>query len=368
VNILIVKLSAIGDVIHTLPALNAIRQHYPDAHITWLVEEAAADLVIGHRALDRVIVSGRKRWIAQLKSTRRKQAIAEIRAFWRDLRDTHYDIIIDFQSLLKSGMLSRLARGTRRIGFDKGMQHQEHSYLFLNERLPPVDMEVHALTRGLMLLEAIGIHNREAVYHVPVTEDDRRKVRDLLADKGIDGGRRLVAINPVALWETKLWRNERFAALADRLIRDGQVDVVFTGGPDDRRVVADIQGMMTSPAASLAGKTSLKQLAALYRQSEVLITTDTGPMHLAAAVGTPVMALFGPTAPWRTGPFGERHRVVRTAPSCSPCFKRQCDRHRCRCMKEITVEMVWDAVAGLLANTSTKAASSQSLTPTETVE
>ncbi|WP_319526232.1 lipopolysaccharide heptosyltransferase I [uncultured Desulfosarcina sp.] len=348
-NILIVKLSAIGDVIHTLPALNAIRQHYPDAHITWLVEEAAADLVIGHQALDRVIVSGRKRWIAQLKSSSRKQAIAEIRAFWRDLRDTHYDIIIDFQSLLKSGMLVRLARGTRRIGFDKGMQHQEYSYLFLNERVPPVDMEVHALTRGLMLLEAIGIHTREAVYHVPVSENDRRRVNDLLRDQGIDGSRKLVAINPVALWETKLWRNERFAELAGRLIRDDRVDVVFTGGPDDRRVVADIQDMMTEPATSLAGKTSLTQLAELYRQSEVLITTDTGPMHLAAAVGTPVVALFGPTAPWRTGPFGEGHRVIRTAPPCSPCFKRRCDEHQCRCMNEITVEMVREAVNGLLA-------------------
>lgn len=348
-NILIVKLSAIGDVIHTLPALNAIRQHYPDAHITWLVEEAAADLVIGHRSLNRVIVSGRKRWIAQLKSSRWKQAVTEMRTFWRDLRDTHYDIAIDFQSLLKSGMLVRLARGTRRIGFDKGMQHQEHSYLFLNERVPPVDMEVHALTRGLMLLEAIGIHTREAVYHVPITEDDRSLVNDLLEDQGIYGSRRLVAINPVALWETKLWRNERFAALADRLIRDEQVDVVFTGGPDDRPVAAEIQKMMTAPAANLAGKTSLTQLAALYRQSQVLITTDTGPMHLAAAVGTPVVALFGPTAPWRTGPFGEGHQVIRTAPPCSPCFRRRCDAHQCRCMKEITVEMVWDAVNGLLA-------------------
>jgi len=348
VNILIVKLSAIGDVIHTLPALNAIRQHYPDAHITWLVEEAAADLVIGHRALDRVIVSGRKRWIAQLKSSSRKQAVAEIRAFWRDLRDTHYDIVIDFQSLLKSGILVRLARGTRRIGFDKGMQHQEHSHLFLNERMPPVDMEIHALTRGLMLLEAIGIHTREAVYHVPVSDDDRRRVRDLLIGQGIDGSRRLVAINPMALWETKLWRNERFAALADRLARDDGVDVVFTGGPDDRPVVAEIQNMMAAPAASLAGKTSLTQLAALYRQSAVLITTDTGPMHLAAAVGTPVVALFGPTAPWRTGPFGKGHRVIRTAPPCSPCFKRKCDEHQCRCMTDITVDQVRSAAVELL--------------------
>jgi heptosyltransferase I len=346
VNILIVKLSAIGDVIHTLPALNAIRRHYPDAHITWLVEEAAADLVIGHRALDRVIVSGRKRWIAQLKSSRRKQAIAEIRTFWRDLRDTHYDIIIDFQSLLKSGMLVRLARGTRRIGFDKGMQHQEHSYLFLNERVPPVDMEVHALTRGLMLLESIGIYTREAVYHVPVSEVDRHRVNDLLRDQGINGRRRLVAINPMALWETKLWRSERFAALADRLVREKNIDVVFTGGPADRPAVREIVSLMAAPVTNIAGRTSLKMLAALYGQAALLVTTDTGPMHLAAAVDTKVVALFGPTAPWRTGPYGKGHRVIRVPLSCSPCFKRQCNT--CRCMDLITVDAVFEGVTALL--------------------
>jgi len=348
VNILIVKLSAIGDVIHTLPALNAIRGHYPDAHITWLVEEAAADLVIGHRALDRVIVSGRKRWMVQLKSGRRRQVLAEMRAFWRDLRETYYEIIIDFQSLLKSGLLVWMTRGRRKIGFDKGMQHQEHSYLFLNERVPPVDMEVHALTRGLMLLAAIGIPTRQVTYHVPVKGGDRQRIQTLLSGQGIDGRRRLVAINPVALWETKLWVNRRFARLADRLVDEDGVDVVFTGGSDDRRVVADIQSMMRASSVSLAGSTSLKELAVLYGQSAVLITTDTGPMHLAAAMGTPVVALFGPTAPWRTGPFGEGHQIVRSASPCSPCFKRRCDEHCCRCMTDIHVPVVLDAARRIL--------------------
>ena len=350
-RILIVKLSAIGDVIHTLPALNAIRQYYPDAHITWLVEEAAADLVIGHRALDRVIVSGRKRWIAQLKTNRRRQALSEMRRFLRDLRDTYYDIIIDFQALLKSGVMVWLARGRRKIGFDRGMQHQEHSYLLLNERVPPVDMEVHALTRGLILLEAIGIHTREATYDVPIADDDRRAVERLLAGGNIDGTRPIVAINPVALWETKLWFNDRFAQLADRLVGERGMDIVFTGAPADRGVIGDIRSRMTGPSTDLSGATTLTMLAELYRRSTLLVTTDTGPMHLAAAVGTRVVALFGPTAPWRTGPFGQGHRVVRTAPDCSPCFRRTCDEHRCRCMRDITVEMVLDAVDALLAGT-----------------
>ena len=347
-NILIVKLSAIGDVIHTLPALTAIRRRHPKAHITWLVEEAAAALVVGHRALDRVIVSRRKRWIAQIKTGARRRALGEMWAFWCQLRDTRYDIIIDFQSLLKSAMLVWLVRGQRKIGFDKGMQHQEHSYLFLNERVPPVDMEVHALTRGLMLLEAIGIRTREVVYDVPVSTDDQLWVTSQLHSRGVTGSRRFAAINPVALWETKLWRNDRFARLADRLIREDAVDIVFTGGPADREAVATIMGMMREPAVNMAGQTSLNQLAALYQLAAVLITTDTGPMHLAAAVGTPVVALFGPTAPWRTGPFGAGHRIVRTAPACSPCFKRECDVHRCRCMTDIRVAHVLEATREIL--------------------
>ena len=353
-NILIVKLSAIGDVIHTLPALNAIRAHYPRARITWLVETAAADLVIGHRSLDRVIVSHRKRWIRELNGKGRRQAMAEIRNFWHELRDTTYDIIIDFQGLLKSALPVWLARGKRKIGFDRGMQHQEHSYLFYSERIPPVDMEVHALTRGLMLLNAIGIATPSVLYDIPVSEKDHARVKSLLGSHGTDGARPLVAINPVALWETKLWLNDRFAVLADRLVTEHGADVVFTGGPGDRRTIAEIREMMTAPAADLSGRTTLTMLAALYQRASLLVTTDTGPMHLAAAVDTPVVALFGPTAPWRTGPFGDGHCVIRTAPSCSPCFKRSCDVHQCRCMKDISVAMVVKAVEQTLTQASYK--------------
>jgi lipopolysaccharide heptosyltransferase II len=205
-------------------------------------------------------------------------------------------------------------------------------------------MEIHALTRGLMLIEAIGVRVRRITYDVPVTSEDHQRVRVLLERHGIDGSRPLVAVNPVALWETKLWRNDRFARLAEHLIKEKGATVVFTGGPADKPVNDAIRAMMTVPAVNLAGQTSIKMLAALYCRSAMLITTDTGPMHLAAALGTPVVALFGPTAPWRTGPFGEGHRIVRTAAACSPCFKRRCDERQCCCMHNITVEMVIDAV------------------------
>jgi len=351
VNILIVKLSAIGDVIHTLPALTALRRHYPDARITWLVEEAAADLVRGHKALDRVLVSRRKHWLKELRGPNRGKSLAAMRDFIRSLRDTRYDLIIDFQALLKSSVLIALTRARRKVGFGPGLEHMEHSYLFLNERIPAVDMEIHALDRGLMLLEALGIPRGPAIYDLPVGKNEHRAVDELLRRHGIDASKPLVAVNPVAKWETKLWSISSFARLADRLIHRCGARVVFTGSGQDRPVIADILSRMAFPAVSLAGETSLKTLAALYRRCHLLISTDTGPMHLGCAMGTPVIALFGPTAPWRTGPYGKRHQAIRTGAACSPCFKRTCPIGTSECMRQISAARVFEAAEPFFPDT-----------------
>lgn len=341
-NILIVKLSAIGDVIHTLPVATALRRHYPDARLAWLVEEGARDLVIGHRALDRVIVSGRKRWIADFQQGRRAGALREARDFIKALRDTRYDLLLDFQASLKSGILIGLARADRKVGFGQGMAHSEHSHLFLNERIPAVSMEVHALDRGLILLNAIGVPAGDTVaYDLPIGAADRQAAATLLAGAG-DGAHPLVAVNPVAKWATKLWHADRFAEVADRLVSQHHATVVFTGAPEDRPVVAAIIARMRSAALNIAGRTTLKTLAAVYRQADLVVSTDTGPMHLAAAAGVPVVALFGPTAPWRTGPYGPNHRIVRVPMACSPCFKRRCATTAC--MGAITVDEVMGAI------------------------
>jgi 3-deoxy-D-manno-octulosonic-acid transferase/heptosyltransferase-1 len=341
-NILIVKLSAIGDVIHTLPALNAIRAAYPSAHVTWLVEEAAAPLIMGHEALDRVIVSRRKSWIKEIRKGKWQSAVYEASGLVQALRDTRYDLVFDFQALIKSGVLVSLSRGSRKIGFDRGMEHQEHSYLFLNERVAPVDMNIHAILRNLMMLDSAGIHSRQICYRLPIHADDRCAVDRLLFQAGMQTGRPLICINPVAKWATKLWPNDRFAELADRISERYGVSPVFTGAPEDAQTVLDILSRMTSSAVDLTGKTSLKTLAALYEKADVLVSTDTGPMHLGAAVKTPVVALFGPTAPWRTGPMGNQHQIIRVGLPCSPCFKRRCPT--CDCMNLIGVETVFAAI------------------------
>lgn len=347
-NILIVKTSAIGDVTHTLPALNALRLKFPKAHITWLIEEEAADLITGHPALDRVLISERKRWIRDFKAGKRLQTIRRFCHFLKKIRGTRYDMLIDFQGLLKSSALIAACRAKRKIGFGRGMDHSECSHLFLNERIPPVDMDMHAVERELFLLQSLGIETTgEVICKLPVNETSKKEAEAILAEAGIDRQRPLTAINPMTTWQTKHWYNGSFAELADRLIEHG-IEIVFTGGAEDKASVDDILKLMQGKAANLAGKTSLKTLAALYTQAKVVISTDTGPMHIAAAAGTQVLALFGPTAPWRTGPYGAQHKILRTDISCSPCYKKRCEGGGHECMRQITVDMVFEELRAML--------------------
>jgi lipopolysaccharide heptosyltransferase II len=222
------------------------------------------------------------------------------------------------------------------------MEHAEGSWLFLNERDEAVDMNIHALDRELILLRAIGVPTPEVIFELPISEKHRQRVNELLARAGLDRQRPLVAINPQATWPTKLWFEERFAELADRL-QDRGCAVVFTGSPADRPALDRIIGGMKKGALNLAGQTSLLELAALYQAARVVVSTDTGPMHIAAAVGTRVVALFGATAPWRTGPWGGQHLVLRSELDCSPCLKKSCEGDLA-CMRGISVEMVEAAV------------------------
>lgn len=345
-NILIVKTSAIGDVIHTLPALTALRRYYPHARIDWLIEEAAVEAVRGHKALDHLLIWRRRSSLEQYRTGNRLAVVHESLRLARELRSTRYDLLIDFHALLKTSLWVLLARAERKAGFGRGMAHAEGSYLFLNKRVPAISMEVHALARGLILLKALGIPAEEVVYDFPILEENRKEARQLLEAEGVAPGDRLVAIHPMALWDTKLWDPQCFAEVADRLLQKGW-RVVFTGGPGDRRALDGICRSMAQPAIRLDGRTSLKTLAAVYRLASLLLSTDTGPMHLAAAVGTPVIALFGPTAPWRTGPYGRDHLVLRAGLDCSPCFRRRCLTSRFEemaCMRRITADQVVEAV------------------------
>lgn len=376
-NILIVKLSAIGDVIHTLPSLAMLRRCWPDANISWVVEEAAADLLYDHPDLDRVIVSRRKTWLAELKRGVIAKPLKEMSAFLAELRGQKYDLVIDFHGLFKSAVIVLLSGAKRKLGY---RSMQEGSGLFYNEKIPE-DMRKHAVERYLDFVRHLaGKENRNCpeespAFRIAAGEKEEKRISELLRESAgplfvtrhsgnpveqsggdaheddIKGAHAeqsamplFVAVSPIAFWQTKLWEDAKFASLCDRIQSELQTGVVLTADTEEH--LAQITKRMKTHAANLGGKTSLKELAALYRRAALVVTTDSGPMHLAAAVGTPVIALFGPTDPSRTGPYGPGHRIVRKGLPCSPCFRKECSNPRC--MMEISVEEVFSTVKEML--------------------
>lgn len=349
VNILIIKLSAIGDVVHALPFLEVLKKGFPEARIDWLVEEAASRIIEGHPAIHRIILSRRKSWQKKLtKKANPLSLLGEISGFLKELRLCEYDLVVDLQGLLKSGILVGLSKGKRKVGMSGS---REGARLFLNERPIRVDYDQHAIDRYLKVAESLGYDSAKWDGHIPVSGPDRRLIDQILVSSGIEK-EPLVAINPIARWRTKLWRPERFAILADRIRNEMGCEVIFTGSNLDEQIIGDITGMMKTRFLNLAGQTNLKELAYFYSRCKLLVTTDTGPMHMAAAMGCPVVALFGPTAPWRTGPYGKGHKVIRADVECSPCFKKRCDHMKC--MEEITVDKVFEGVREVITERSDK--------------
>jgi 3-deoxy-D-manno-octulosonic-acid transferase/heptosyltransferase-1 len=339
-EILIIKLSAIGDVIHTLPALDALHQRFPESNISWLVEEKASGILKDHPYLKKIIVSQRKKWINNFKHPSLwYSSVKEMKHFIEELRSQRYNVIIDFQGLLKSGILVWLARGERKIGYDST---REMSGLFLNERVPPLSSRHHAVAKNVNLARYVGAEAMGVRSPIFISEEDKEQVQRLLAAHDISSSKPLVVLHTQAGWRTKEWEPMKVAELSGKLIARYDAQLIFTGSRDDHTTVETIISMVGHPAVNASGKTSLTQLAYLLSLSDLMITVDSGPMHLASAMGTPLVALFGPTASWRTGPYGSSAQVIASPLSCSPCFKRACESKTC--MKGITVDEVLEAV------------------------
>ena len=342
-TILIVKLSSIGDVIHSLPLLEVLKGRFPSAKIDWVVEEDASGLLEGHPCINRLFVFPRKSWLKRfIKKNECVTVGKEISSFVRQIRHQKYDIVIDHQGLFRSGMLTFLARGKRKIGLDGS---REGSSIFFTEKVTFPDPDMHALDRYLCIARYLGADNFTWEGMIPVCDKDKKRVRYLL--KNIIDSDILIAINPMARWDSKLWELDRFACLADRIKDVFGAEVVFTGSKNDKAAIEDILSTMRTKALNLAGKTNLKELAYLYQRCNIVISTDTGPMQVAAAMRNPVViGLFGPTSPLKTGPYGEKHKVIRAHMDCSPCFKKKCKDMSC--MKEITVDIVFDSVKKII--------------------
>jgi len=317
VNILVVKPSSLGDIIHTLPAVALLRRHCPEAVISWLVDDRFAGILDLCPEVDDVVIFRRRR-------LGRPQHWHAILPLVRDLRQRRFDVALDFQGLLRSGLLVLASGAPRRVGFQNA---REGAVFFYTERVPlPANLE-HAAEKNLFLVRsAFDALETATAPEVCARPADVRRAQALFERGGITPERPLLAVAPGARWPSKQWPPEFFAAVLDDVAtRVPEAECWLLGSADDGAVAAAVaDACCVCEPCNLAGKTDLGTLAELLRRSKVLLTNDSGPMHLAALLGVPVVALFGPTDPRLTGPFGQGHRVFRGECDRRPCLARQC--------------------------------------------
>ena len=328
-RILIIKPSSLGDVIHALPTLAALRDRFPSAHITWLVKRQWAGVLERAVGLDRIwpIESGLQGWLRMAPA----------------LRAAAFDLVIDLQGLFRSGAIAWLTGCRTRVGFANAREGSPFCY---TQRVTIPTPDMHAVDRYLLIASAVGASPKGASpFRISLTDTDRERVAQLLTDCGVGPEAQWIAMNVSARWDTKRWPPEHFAAVADALQEEGLGPVALIGAADDRSATNAVLMRMRTTPIDLTGQTTPELLPALLASTSLLLTNDSGPMHIAVAMGTPVVALFGPTSPVRTGPYGPEHRVLRSGVPCSPCFSRTCRNPvQLECLTTIGPKAVIDAV------------------------
>ncbi len=329
-KILIVKPSALGDIVHALPVLHLLRRRFKTAEISWLVVPAFASLLEGHRLLDDVLLFERKRF-ANL--WRDPSAAKGLFSFAMRLRREKFDLAIDLQGLLRSGWIAWQTRAPVRVGFSYAREGASGLYTHHVHTDTP---ERHAVERYLDVCEALGAGRGPVVFDFDLKDEARQSVRAMTAELG-----EYAVLFPGTNWETKRWPAERFEALIHPLRERFGLATIVGGGNQERDIAQNWAG-----ATNLAGKTDLKQLVALIDGARLVIANDSGPMHIASALNRPLVTLFGPTNPVRTGPYGRMDTVLRLDIACSPCYSRSCSH--LSCMRWLDVDSVLRQAAAVL--------------------
>lgn len=326
-RICLIKPSALGDIVQTLPVLSLLRRRWPQAHITWVVKDSLADILVAHPELDQLICVPYPRgaW-ARLKA---------FRAVLGRLRAEQFDLAIDLQGLFRSGLLTWATAAPRRVGTTLA---REGAWLAYTDVVPSPPWSVPAWQRYLAVPRALGCGDAAPAGVVPVTEAHRQLARQRLESLP----RPRLAIHPGAAWITKRWPPEHFAALAHRAQSDYGASVVLVGGGGEEPLCERIARGLPGAVCNLAGQTSLRQLAAVIQQCDLFLSGDTGPMHLAAALGVPVVGVFTCTSPVRSGPWGTGHQTLATQVACAASYRKRC--RSLACMQELTPARVWPAL------------------------
>lgn len=340
-RLLFIKPSSLGDVCHAVASAWALKARWPGLHVTWLVNRTFEPLLKGVACVDETLSFDRARFKGLLSLFRERSAL---RAFVQSLRQGCFDVALDLQGLLRSGMFAWLSNAPVRLGFAKA---REGSRLFYTHPVDTPAGPIHARDRYDALTAALGCAKppRE---DLDVGPAERSRLHELLSREGFSG-ERMVAVCPGARWESKRWPPLQFARVLDELAGHGAGQPLIVGSPDMAEICREVAAACKlARPVDLCGRTGLRELTALLDECELLLTCDSGPMHIAAAQGTPVVAVLGPTDPLRTGPYGQLDHVVSGECELMPCLKRHCPGLGDKCMKDLDARRVIEKALALL--------------------
>ena len=331
-NILIVKLSAIGDVIHALPVAAALKQNFPQARITWVVEPPAYDLLTNNPNIDEIIIFDKH----QCKTL--GGLIRYVPGFSHTLRRHQFDLALDLQGLFKSAAITCLSGAPRRLVYCNARELSDK----VSQKVCGANSNGHIVDRYLDVAKELGCQVTKPEFTVNITDKEAALAAAIAKQAGLAITNSYVVLIPGTNWPNKCWPPGHFAQLAEKLFEQ-HIIPVFVGTNADKTAMDEIVAKCTIPPVDLTGKTSLKQLAHIIKNAKAVVAGDTGPMHLAAAVNTPVVALFGPTDPKRNGPYGEGHIVLTVDYPCQGCWERKCRKGK-ECLDTISANSVFEAM------------------------
>jgi lipopolysaccharide heptosyltransferase I len=340
-RIALLKPSALGDIVHALPVLTALRQRYSHAHITWVVNEVYEPLLRGHRDLDDTLPFDRRAsrcgWRAAASSWLH---------FLRELRQRRFDLVIDLQGLFRTALMVAATGAPRRVGLSTAREGARCCY---SDVIPVGGLDrLHAVERCWKVAEALGVGDVPKEFHVPIPAEARRWAEDTTAIYP----RPWLMLGPGSRWPTKRWPPAHFAALARRAQEQFGGTVFFVGGGDETPLAEAVQAKLTGPSLDLTGSTSLPRLAALLQRADVMLANDTGPLHLAAALGRPVVAPYTCTKVRRSGPYGAERGAIESSVWCAGSYIKRCSRMEC--MTELTPDRLWPALVEVLQSWSSR--------------
>ncbi len=335
-KILIIRLSAIGDVIRVIPAMEAIRIAYPNVQIDWVVEKKACDVIIGHPALNQCIIFERRDNILS--------SIKKFLTLCREIKHNRYDLVIDFHGIFKSGMISFYSKAPYRFSFAPP-RAQEFSHIFAHYHVTiPQDKILSRVEENFFLANAVGAEKIEDWIGMLIPMEIEEEIQNLL-QKLCETNKKLIVIHPPVERPEKQWPLEYYAKLADLLIADGRFEVLFTWGPGQLEIIKDITKQMQYPVLVAPQLPTLKHLASLITHSSVFISGDTGPMHLAWLLHRPAICIFGGTNPQQHAPQGPHFRTLYKG--LTP-FPQKISLHQAQeALKKITPEEVFKTVLEL---------------------